>query len=78
MIPSCYPVRRGVGKGNAAGVRGECLFRRGAAGDEAAVPADIDAKVDMTRLEETLMSEGLSKFAEPHHKLIALIGSKRK
>ncbi|HEX4613396.1 MAG TPA: transaldolase family protein, partial [Urbifossiella sp.] len=31
----------------------------------AAVLADIDAKVDMAKLETTLMAEGLSKFADP-------------
>lgn len=43
----------------------------------AAVLADIDAKVDMKKLEETLMEEGLSKFAEPHKGLLRLIGEKR-
>ncbi len=41
------------------------------------VLADIDAKVDMKKLEDTLMSEGLSKFADPHKALIKLIGEKR-
>lgn len=41
------------------------------------VLADIDAKVDMRKLEDTLMSEGLDKFADPFKKLLALIGSKR-
>ncbi len=46
------------------------------------MPADevlkeIDAKVDMKQLEETLMSEGLSKFADPHKALLKLITSKR-
>jgi len=39
--------------------------------------ADIDAKVDMAKLESTLMSEGISKFADPHKALIKLIASKR-
>jgi transaldolase len=43
----------------------------------AAVLADIDAKVDMKQLEETLMSEGLAKFADPHKALIQLIATKR-
>jgi transaldolase len=42
------------------------------------VLADIDAKVDIQHLEETLMREGLEKFAEPQKKLLALIASKRK
>ena len=43
----------------------------------AEVLADIDAKVDMKKLEATLMSEGLDKFADPFKKLLALIGTKR-
>jgi len=43
----------------------------------AEVLADIDAKVDNKKMEETLMSEGLSKFAEPHKALLKLIGEKR-
>jgi len=34
--------------------------------------------VDMKLLEETLMREGLSKFADPFKKLLAQIASKRK
>lgn len=41
------------------------------------VLADIDAKVDIKKLEETLMSEGLAKFAEPWHKLLGTIKKKR-
>jgi len=43
----------------------------------AAVLADIDAKVDPAKMEETLMSEGLAAFATPHKELIALIAKKR-
>lgn len=43
----------------------------------AEVLADIDAKVDPKKMEETLMSEGLAKFAEPHKALLTLIGQKR-
>jgi transaldolase len=39
---------------------------------------EIHQKVDMQKLEETLMSEGLAKFAEPQKALISLIGEKRK
>ena len=39
---------------------------------------EIDAKVDMKKLEETLMEEGLKKFADPQKALLALIASKRK
>ena len=38
---------------------------------------DIDAKVDQDDLEKTLMAEGTAKFADPHKKLLELIGSKR-
>ena len=38
---------------------------------------DIDAKVDFTKMEETLMSEGLAKFADPQKGLLALIAEKR-
>lgn len=41
------------------------------------VLSDIDAKVDMEKLEEVLMSEGLAKFAGPQKQLIALIAEKR-
>jgi transaldolase len=41
------------------------------------VLAEIDAKVDMTKLEETLMHEGLAKFADPQKALLALIAQKR-
>jgi transaldolase len=44
----------------------------------AEVLADIDAKVDFQKLEETLMDEGLKKFADPQKALVALIGEKRK
>lgn len=43
----------------------------------AEVLADIDAKVDMTKLEETLMAEGLAKFADPQKSLLKLIATKR-
>jgi transaldolase len=42
-----------------------------------AVLDEIDAKVDMQKLEETLMAEGVAKFADPHKALITLIGGKR-
>jgi transaldolase len=37
----------------------------------------IDSNVNFTHLEDTLMREGLEKFADPQKKLIALIGQKR-
>jgi len=42
------------------------------------VLAEIDAKVDVTKLEETLMQEGLEKFSTPFKGLLELIASKRK
>ena len=41
------------------------------------VITEIDRLVDFTQLEETLMSEGLQKFADPHKALLKLIGEKR-
>lgn len=41
------------------------------------VLADIDAKVDPKKLEETLMAEGIAKFADPHKALLKLIATKR-
>ena len=42
-----------------------------------AVLADIDAKVDIQKMEDTLMDEGTAKFADPHKALLKLIGEKR-
>jgi len=41
------------------------------------VLAEIDAKVDMNKLETTLMAEGIQKFADPQKALLALIAQKR-
>jgi transaldolase len=41
------------------------------------VLAEIDKLVDMKHLEETLMSEGVAKFAEPQKALLGLIAEKR-
>ena len=38
---------------------------------------EIDRRVDMKLMEETLMQEGLAKFADPQKALIKLIGEKR-
>jgi len=38
---------------------------------------EIDAQVDMGKLEEVLMREGVAKFADPHKELLKLIGQKR-
>jgi transaldolase len=43
----------------------------------AAVVAEIEAKVDMAKLEEVLMAEGLTKFADPQKALLKLIAGKR-
>jgi transaldolase len=43
----------------------------------AQVLADIDQKVNIQHLEETLMTEGLSKFADPQKALLQLIAAKR-
>ncbi len=42
------------------------------------VVAEIHQKVDMQHLEDTLMAEGIAKFADPQHALLALIARKRK
>jgi transaldolase len=39
---------------------------------------EIAKKVDIKKLEETLMEEGLKKFADPQHALLKLIAEKRK
>ena len=41
------------------------------------VIAEIDRVVNFVKLEETLMSEGLQKFADPHKALLKLIAEKR-
>ncbi len=41
------------------------------------VLAEIDDKIDPAHLEQTLMDEGIRKFADPHKALIALIADKR-
>jgi transaldolase len=43
----------------------------------AAVLAELDAAVDMQRLETVLMDEGLDKFVAPQKALLALIAAKR-
>jgi transaldolase len=41
------------------------------------VLAEIDQHVDMRHLEETLMSEGIAKFAQPQQELLKVIGEMR-
>jgi transaldolase len=43
----------------------------------AEVLAEIDKLVDMQKLEQTLMDEGIKKFADPQKALLALIAEKR-
>jgi transaldolase len=43
----------------------------------AAVVEEIDRLVDMQKLESTLMSEGIAKFANPQKALLALVAKKR-
>jgi transaldolase len=43
-----------------------------------AVLADIDKHVDLQHMEDTLMSEGIKKFADPQKALLALLADKRK
>lgn len=42
-----------------------------------AVLDEIDQKVDMKKMEDTLMDEGTAKFADPHKALLKLIKEKR-
>ncbi|MEO0515325.1 MAG: transaldolase family protein [Planctomycetota bacterium] len=42
-----------------------------------AILDDLDAKIDIQAMEDTLMSEGTAKFAKPHKKLLAAIADKR-
>lgn len=42
------------------------------------VLAEIERLVEFEKMEEVLMQEGIAKFANPQHELIALIGEKRK
>jgi len=44
---------------------------------DAAVLSEIDRLVDMQKLEETLMREGIQKFADPQKALLKLIADKR-
>ncbi|MEM6392541.1 MAG: transaldolase family protein [Planctomycetota bacterium] len=44
---------------------------------DAAIVEELDTKIDIATLEDTLMAEGTAKFADPHKKLIASIADKR-
>jgi transaldolase len=39
---------------------------------------EIDEKVDMQRLEDVLMAEGIKKFSEPQKALLNLVAQKRR
>jgi transaldolase len=56
---------------------GRTIIRRVDELPPADVLGEIDRLVDMQKLEETLMAEGLKKFADPQKALIALIAGKR-
>jgi transaldolase len=43
-----------------------------------AILAEIEQKVDLRKLEDVLMAEGVKKFADPQKALLALIADKRK
>jgi transaldolase len=40
--------------------------------------SEIDRLVDLQKMEEVLMAEGVKKFADPQKALLALIADKRK
>ena len=42
------------------------------------VLAEIESKVDVQKMEDVLMSEGIKKFADPQKSLLKLIAEKRK
>ena len=42
------------------------------------VLADIDMLVDVHKMEQVLMDEGIKKFADPQKGLLALIAEKRR
>ncbi len=65
------------GTNEAVGKSGQIFRRRVDELPSAEVLSDIDAKVDMAKLEATLMDEGIQKFADPHKALLKLIAEKR-
>jgi transaldolase len=62
---------------DAVGASGRTFTRQVDQMPPAEVLAEIDAKVNMQKLEQTLMEEGLKKFADPQKQLLALIKQKR-
>ncbi len=45
---------------------------------DGAILSEIERLVDLQKLEDVLMSEGIKKFADPQKALLALIAEKRK
>ncbi len=43
-----------------------------------AILDELDAKVDLQKMEDFLMEEGIDKFAKPQNKLLETVGTKRK
>ena len=41
------------------------------------VLSEVYGTVDFAKMEEVLMEQGIAKFAQPQHELLALIGEKR-
>jgi transaldolase len=63
---------------NDAVERSDLIFRRTV--DQlpaASILAEIDAQVDVVKMEDRLMQEGVAKFAEPQKALLKLLASKR-
>jgi transaldolase len=55
------------------------IFRRTVAQmPPAEVLAEIDAKVDVQKMEDQLMREGVAKFADPQKALLKLLAGKRR
>jgi transaldolase len=61
-----------------AGSSGQTFTRQVDTMPPAAVVQEIEAKVDWQKLVDTLMAEGIKKFADPQKALLALIAQKRK
>ena len=65
------------GTNAAVQLSGESFERRIDQLPDAAVVSELDAVVDYQHLEETLMREGVQKFADPQKQLLALIDQQR-
>jgi transaldolase len=60
-----------------AGMQGKTFTRTVDQPSPAAIVEELDALVDFSAMEDTLMSEGLKKFADPQKALLALMTEKR-